>query len=105
MNISNEEKKLLEKLKSGILDGRVGDSFPFGPGSTSWHEIRDGVPARYRKGPGGKFYNGKENERYERTTRTTKKYKTDDEKLWFLQTFGFLMDDEDVKNYSKKNKP
>lgn len=105
MSRLDEEKRLLEKLKSGILDGRVGKSFSFGAGSTSWFEIRNGEPARYRKGPGGKFFNGKENERYEGTTRITKKYKTDDEKLGFLQKYGYLMDDEDARNYSRKYKP
>lgn len=105
MGKSKEEKGLLEKLASGLLDGRVGDSFSVGAGSTTWKEIKNGEPASYKKGPGGRLFNGKENERYEGVTRTVKKYKTDDEKLGFLQKFGWLMDDEDVKEYSKKYKP
>ena len=59
----------------------------------------------FKQGPGGKFFNGKENERCEGALHTLQKWVTDDKKLQFLQKFGCLMKDEDVKAYSAKFKP
>jgi len=47
------------------MDGRVGNDLHTQGGSTIWTEIKEGNPVRYKQGPGGKFFNGKENERYE----------------------------------------
>ena len=74
-------------------------------GSTVWKAIKNGLPALFKQGPEGKFFNGQENERYEGVLRTLQKWVTDDEKLQFLQKFGWLMQDADVKAYSAKFKP
>ncbi len=103
--MTNEEKNLLEKLTSGALDGIVGDDVTTSGGSTVWKAIKNGLPVMFKQGPGGKFFNGKENERYEGVLHTLQKWVTDDEKLQFLQKFGWLMKDADVKAYSAKFKP
>lgn len=102
---SKEESGLLSKLLSGLLDGQVGDDLETTGGSTVWTEIKDGTPTRYKQGPGGKFFDGKENVRYDGKLTKLEEWKTDDEKLGFLQKFGWLMDDPDAKEYSKKYKP
>ena len=65
MKRSKEENNLLKKLASGLLDGLVGSDLETSGGSRVWTEIKNGKPARYKKGPGGNFFNGKENERHE----------------------------------------
>ena len=103
--MTNEEKKLLQKMASGALDGLVGDNITTSGGSTVWKSIKNGLPAMFKQGPGGKLFNGKENERYEGVLHTLQKWVTDDEKLQFLRKFGWLMQDTDVKAYSAKFKP
>ncbi len=103
--MTNEEKKLLQKMASGALDGFVGDNITTSGGSTVWKSIKNGLPAMFKQGPGGNFFNGKENERYEGVLHTLQKWATDDEKLQFLRKFGWLMQDTDVKAYSAKFKP
>ena len=103
--MTNEEKSLLQKLASGVLDGIVGDSTETSGGSTVWTAIKDGTPTVFKKGPGGKFFNGKENERYEGVLHTKQKWITDEEKIAFLRKFGWLIRDNEVKAYSAKYKP
>lgn len=102
---TKEEKLLLEKLASGMLDGIVGDFLTTSGKSDVWKEISEGIPRMFKQGPNRKFFNGKENERIPGVLHTLEEWITDDEKLAFLQKFGWLMDDEDVKNYSAKYKP
>ena len=102
---SKEEIGLLNKLKDGILDGRVGDELTTSGGSTVWTAIKNGIPARYKEGPSKKFFNGKENERISGVLHVLEKWESDSDKLSFLQKFGWLMKDEDVRNYSSKFKP
>ena len=104
-SITKEEINLLNKLKSGILDGIVGDVFNTNGGSSRWMEIQDGNPVRYKQGPGGKYFDGKETVKFEGKKTTLEKWVTDDEKLVFLQKFGWLMEDKDVQSYSAKFKP
>lgn len=105
MTKTKEEKNLLAKLASGALDAFVGNEITTSGKSTVWAEIKEGIPRRYKKGPTTKFFNGKENERVEGKLHTLEEWITDDEKLAFLQKFGWLMDDEDVRKYSAKFKP
>lgn len=105
MGRTKEEKGLLAKLLSGKLDGQVGDDLTTSGGSTVWTSIKDGNPTRYKQGPTTKFFNGKENERIPGKLHILEKWETDDQKLSFLQRFGWLMEDEDVKKYSAKFKP
>ena len=102
---SDEEIGLLKKLLSEELDGPVGTNYYTSGGSTIWMEIKNGNPVRYKQGPGGKFFDGKENIKFEGKRTVLEKWETDDEKLAFLQKYGWLMEDKDVKSYSAKFKP
>lgn len=102
---TDEENTLLEKLRSGTLDGDFGTPLlDNGYGSSIQLEVNNGIPMRVKCGPGGKSFDGKENERWESTPRIDIKWRTDDQKLFFLKKYGFLSDDEDVRAYSKKFK-
>lgn len=105
MKITDEEKNLLAKLASGALDGLIGDDLTTSGGSRVWAVIKNGMPARYKQGPGSKFFNGKENEHIEGVLHTVQKWVTDEEKLEFLRKFGWLMKDAAVQAYSAKFKP
>lgn len=105
MDFTDEEKKLLKRLASGALDGLVGDDLITTGGSTVWKSIKNGAPVMFKQGPGGRFFNGKENERFEGVLYTLQEWVTDDQKIEFLRKFGWLMKDEAVKIYSAKFKP
>ena len=106
MKTTKEEKNLLVKLASGILDGLVGDVRVYRGYRNVYcgKYIKDGVPISYRQGESEKFFNGDENERIP-GKREEKHYDTDEQKLEFLQRYGWLMDDKEVKDYSAKFKP
>ena len=99
MKKTHEELNLLKKLASGVLDGMVGREKVY-----CGKYIKDGEPVSYREGESSRFFNGKENERIS-GKRDEEHYDTDDRKLEFLQRYGWLMDDEDVRAYSAKFKP
>lgn len=103
--MTKEENNLLKKLASGALDGVVGDELITSGKSTVWKTIKDGVPIMFKQGPGGKFFDNRENVRFEGVLHTLQKWVTDEEKLEFLRKFGWLMKDADVKAYSAKFKP
>lgn len=103
--MTNEEKNILQKLASGALDGIVGNDLTTSGGSSVWKAIKNGLPMMLKQGPGGRFFNGKENEHFEGVLHTLQEWVTDEEKLQFLQKFGWLMKDVDVKAYSAKFKP
>lgn len=105
MAMTNEEKGIIKKLASGALDGFVGDDLSTSGGSTVWKAIKNGVPVMFKQGPGGKSFNGKENERIEGILHTLEEWETDEQKLEFLRKFGWLMKDAAVKAYSAKFKP
>ena len=105
MKMTNEEKSLLAKLASGALDGQVGDDWTTSGGSRVWTLIKNGIPARYKQGPGSKFFNGKENEYIEGVLHIPQKWVTDEAKLEFLQKYGWLIKDADIQAYSAKFKP
>ena len=106
MSRSSEEKGLLANLASGILDGMVGDERVYGTHKHVYcgKYIKDGEPVSYRQGESTRFFNGKENERIP-GKREEEHYDTDDRKLEFLQRYGWLTDDDDVRAYSAKFKP
>lgn len=65
MKRTNEEKGLLAKLASGVLDGMVGDEKVYHGYRNVYcgKYIKDGEPVSYRQGESTRFFNGKENER------------------------------------------
>ena len=80
------EKRLLLKLKRGVLDGSVGVLMIY-KGFTNvvcGKLIENGVPIAFRKG--------------KRTIET--RFDTDTEKLEFLRRYGWLIDDDDTRAYS-----
>ena len=100
---TEEELELLFRLKSGELDGPVGDvCLDNGHGSTVWREIKNGIPIQMKIGPGGKFFNNEENERWNSKPRVDYRWQTDDAKLFFLRRYGYRMNDPSVKVYSTK---
>lgn len=103
--MTKEEKNLLKKLASGVLDGFVGNDLTTSGGSTIWKTIKNGVPVMFKQGPTKRFFNGKENECIEGVLHTLQEWITDEDKLEFLRKFGWLMNDPDVKAYSAKFKP
>lgn len=105
MKRTDEEKGILKKLVSGLLDGSVGDDLTTSGGSTVWMSIKNGIPARFKEGPSRRYFNGKENERVPGVLHVLQEWKTDDEKLGFIQKYGWLMRDSDAKAYSAKFKP
>lgn len=105
MAMTNEEKELLKKMASGALDGIVGDDLTTSGGSTVWKAIKNGVPVMFKQGPGGKFFNGKENERFDGILHILQEWITDEQKLEFLRKYGWLMKDNAVRIYSAKFKP
>ena len=106
MRKTSEEKSLLAKLASGILDGMVGDERVYRGYKNVYcgKYIKDGEPVSYREGESTRFFKGKENERIP-GRREEEHYDTDEKKLEFLQRYGWLTDDEEVKAYSAKFKP
>ncbi len=74
-------------------------------GSSVWMAIKDGVPRQFKQGPSKKFFKGKENERIEGKLHVLQEWTTEDEKLQFLQKYGWLMKDKDAKEYSALFKP
>lgn len=106
MRKTSEEKNLLAKLASGVLDGMVGDERVYCGYKNVYcgKYIKDGVPVSYRQGESERFFNGKENEHVP-GKREEEHYDTDEKKLGFLQRYGWLTDDDDVKAYSAKFKP
>lgn len=100
--MTKEEEELLNQMDAGELDGIVGDFLQTSGKSDVWMEIEGGIPRRFKQGPGGKFFNGKENERYEGVLHTLEEWKTDEKRLEFLRKYGWLMKDSAVKTYSAK---
>ncbi len=99
--MTNTERALLKKLADGDLDGCVGDEFVTGDHQNVYcgKYIKNGIPCSYREGEGRRHFDGRENV-YIPGKRSIKKFETDEEKLLFLQNYGFLIDDDEVRTYS-----
>ncbi|WP_368254722.1 hypothetical protein [Clostridium paraputrificum] len=106
MNVNKLEKIVLEKLNKGFLDGIVGNDLVTGDYAkvTIRTIIKDGMPQILRFGADRKFFDNKENIKVPGKT-SVKLFKTIAEKLDFLQKYGWLIDDPDVKAYSALFKP
>jgi hypothetical protein len=102
--MTNEEQALYDRVKSGELDGMVGDLWENNYGSTFYTLIKDGQIARYKQTSSGRFFNGKENESYGGKTKIVEQWNTIEEILSFLQKYGWLIADAAVNAYSAKFK-
>lgn len=105
MKRTSEEKSLLKKLASGLIDGMVGEEREYRGYKSVFcgKYIKDGEPVSYRQGESTRFFNGKENEQIS-GKREEVHYDTDDRKLEFLQNYGWLTHDDEAKSYSAKFK-
>ncbi len=105
MRKTDEEKKLLAKLASGVLDGMVGDERVYRGYKNVYcgKYIKNGEPISYRQGESERFFNGRENEHIP-GKREEEHFDTDEKKLNFLKRYGWLTDDDDAKTYSAKFK-
>lgn len=103
---TQEEEHLLEKLASGSLDGMVGDEREYRGYQSVFcgKYIKDGEPVSYRQGQSKRVFDGHENERVP-GKREEEHFGTEESKLEFLQKYGWLMADEEVRAYSAKFKP
>lgn len=106
MKVDELEKIVLEKLNKGLLDGIVGNDFVTGDYAkvTFRKIIKDGIPQILRFGADSKFFNNKENVRVP-GNKSVQLLETVAEQLSFLQKYGWLIDDPDVKAYSALFKP
>ena len=86
------EKRLLERLEVGLLDGPVGSGFDMGI-LTSQALIEDGRPMLVKylteKGP------------IKEAMVIEKEFETDEGKLWFLRNHGWKMEDVYAQLYSR----
>lgn len=96
METTAQEKKLLEKLASGQLDGFI---------LPDLHWKSDGEICRRMIVGGIPYYiSFLENTEFGSTTFIVNQYyETDEMKLWFLKQNGQLMSDPDVIEYSKSS--
>lgn len=95
METTAQEKKLLEKLEKGLLDGFI---LP----DLQWKS--DGLICRRMIVGGIPYYiSFMEKPEYGRASFVIEQYyETDEMKLWFLKQNGHLMSDSDVIEYSKQ---
>ena len=96
METTAQEKKLLEKLADGQLDGFI---------LPDLHWKSDGEICRRMIVGGIPYYiSFLENKEFGSTTFIVNQYyETDEMKLWFLKQNGHLMSDPDVIEYSRPN--
>ena len=101
-----EEQNLLNKLADGSLDGMVGDEREY----REYHSIycgktiRNGTPIIYRQSQPTQTADTSGNKNGI-SQRSEKVYATDEQKRLFLQRYGWLMEDEQVRAYSALYKP
>ncbi len=107
MRANELEQIVLEKLETGMLDGVVGKDFQSGSYATVTFRmlIKDGIPQQIRIGADRKYFDNRENVRVEGKKSVEQLYESRALKLLFLQKYGWLMSDPDVREYSAFFKP
>ena len=105
MNHTPEEQHLLERMASGYLDGMVGDEREYHCYRKVFcgKAIRNGIPVCYRQSEPSRNPDNGENR--SEMTREEELFDTEEKKLEFLQRYGWLMADEEAREYSAKYKP
>lgn len=106
MGMSVEESKLLRLLETGELDGDVGETRTFRIYSSvrCGRYIKNGIPTVFREGRIRSRLIGKEDDSSP-VTREEEECLSEESKLLFLQKYGWLINNEFVRSYSKKFKP
>lgn len=93
MTIAKLEKKLLEKLDAGLLDGVCGKDTKWTMDNAICRKmIIRGIPC-FITFPDNAEHCGK-------MLRIEQYYETDEMRLWFIKRHGWEMDDPDAKEYS-----
>ena len=105
MGRTEEEIKLLHLLKTGELDGNVGEMRTFRVYSAvcCGRYIKKGIPTVFHEGRLRTSLLGKEKVSAP-IKREEEKCITEESKLLFLRKYGWLIDNEYVRNYSRKFK-
>ena len=106
MKFTELEKLVLEKLGKGMLDGVIGRDYHTGGYATVTFRkiIKDGIPQIIRFGADSKYFDNKETVKVA-GKQTIQLIENVADKLKFLQKYGWLIDDPDVKEYSALFKP
>lgn len=106
MNFGNLESNLLEKLNKGLLDGVIGSDYKSrSERCISYRNvIEDGIPKSIKLKTDVAFFDSVDNVLVS-SVESVISFETDDEKLTFIQKYGWLMDDPDAQFYSSFFKP
>ena len=106
MNFSKLEIKLLNKLNNGLLNGVIGRDYKSRSEKYIIYRnvIEDGTPKSIRLKTDVAFFDSVDNV-FVSSVESIISFETDDEKLTFIQKYGWLMDDPDAQFYSSYIKP
>ncbi len=106
MNFTELERSILTKLDKGMLDGVVGSDYRSKKNKDVIYRniIENGVPKAIQLKPKDEFFDGRDKVIIS-DAETVVIFETDDEKLTFMQKYGWLMDDPDARFYSSFFKP
>ena len=106
MDISAEEAMLLSLLEEGKMDGDVGETRTYRIYSSvrCGKYIEDGIPITFREGRIRSSLFDKEDNNLP-IVREAEKCLSKESKLLFLQKYGWLINNEYARTYSKHFKP
>lgn len=93
---------LLKRLNAGEFDGAMHDKF--GNGTLVEYEIKDSIPTRTYHGKTQRFFNGRENEKWNKVEKQV--FETDDQKKEFIRRYGYngnlFNNDQEARRISKE---
>ncbi len=104
MDFNDEDLVVLEKIKSGVLDGVIGRILTTSGGSSIWTELKEGVITRIKVGPGGKFFDNRETTSYPGKRTVLGQWASDEELIEFAKQFGGFFKDSVLQKYYEKHK-
>jgi len=106
MSLSSEEIRLLQLLEDGTLDGDVGDFRVYRRFRSvlCGRYILNGIPVFFQEGKLPKAVSSKDEDEGQ-VLREEVRYDTIEGKLEFLQKYGWLIENEEVRAYSARYKP
>ncbi len=106
MGMTEEEVKLIRLLENGELDGVVGETRIIHTRSPvrCGRYIKNGIPIIFREGRIRSKLLGKEDDT-DQEVREEEECLSTESKLFFLQKYGWLINNEYAREYSKKFKP
>lgn len=98
--MNKHEKRLLYKLANGKFNGQVGTEVVLHKKICYGTRIEDGNPVLYQRAESMICLNDIEIKDTSCSGRS-KTFETDEDKLRFLQRYGWLIEDDDVKEFSR----